>query len=72
LTISLRKSQKMHLRSVWLLTIYYELHELLHDASDQCGQFSELDLDLVAAVKQGLKKTTLSWMKVIFTTLRPS
>lgn len=38
------------------LPIYYELHELLHDASDRCGQFSELDLDLVAAVKQGLKK----------------
>ncbi|KAN0070984.1 Ribonuclease H-like domain containing protein [Elaphomyces granulatus] len=38
------------------LPIYYDLHELLHDASDRCGPFSELDLDLVAAVKQGLKK----------------
>jgi hAT family C-terminal dimerisation region len=38
------------------LPMYYELHELLHDASDRCGQFSELDLDLVAAVNEGLKK----------------
>lgn len=38
------------------LPMYYELHELLHDASDQCGQFSELDRDIVAAIKKGLQK----------------
>jgi len=40
-----------------ILPMYYELHDLLHDVSDQCGGFSDLDLDIVEAVKVGMKKS---------------
>jgi hypothetical protein len=36
--------------------IYYELHELLDDASEQNGDFVNLDQDIAAAVKGGMKK----------------
>ncbi|KAK9358803.1 glycosyl hydrolase family 49-domain-containing protein [Lipomyces starkeyi] len=36
--------------------IYYELHELLDDASERSGKFSAIDKDIAAAVKNGLRK----------------
>jgi hypothetical protein len=39
-----------------VLPMYYEFHDLLHDVSDKCGEFSDLDPDIVTAVKEGMKK----------------
>jgi hAT family C-terminal dimerisation region len=39
-----------------VLPMYYELHELLHEASDGSGDFADLDPDVIAAIKKGLKK----------------
>jgi hypothetical protein len=36
--------------------IYYELHDLLNDASECNGDFAGLDQDLALAVKEGMKK----------------
>jgi hypothetical protein len=36
--------------------IYYELHDLLHDASERKGEFSDLDDNIVSAVNEGMKK----------------
>ncbi|KAK9375019.1 uncharacterized protein V1513DRAFT_364917, partial [Lipomyces chichibuensis] len=36
--------------------IYYELHDLLHDASERHGSFSKIDMDIALAVKTGMKK----------------
>jgi hypothetical protein len=36
--------------------IYYELHELLDDVSEGNGDFANLDRDIIAAVKEGMKK----------------
>ncbi|KAK9427057.1 hypothetical protein V1505DRAFT_381463, partial [Lipomyces doorenjongii] len=53
--------------------IYYELHELLEDASERGGKFSAIDKDIAAAVKNGLRKNiTPSWTQSTLTTLRSS
>ncbi|KAJ9482194.1 hypothetical protein VN97_g11246 [Penicillium thymicola] len=36
--------------------IYYELHELLDDVTEGNGDFAKLDRDIIAAVKEGMKK----------------
>ena len=36
--------------------IYYELHELLDDVREGKGDFAKLDRDIIAAVKEGIKK----------------
>ncbi|KAJ5300165.1 hypothetical protein N7508_007408 [Penicillium antarcticum] len=36
--------------------IYYELHELLDDVTEGNGDFANLDRDIIAAVKEGMKK----------------
>lgn len=36
--------------------IYYELHELLDDVMEGNGEFARLDRDIIAAVKEGMKK----------------
>ncbi|KAK9245685.1 hypothetical protein V1506DRAFT_506335 [Lipomyces tetrasporus] len=36
--------------------IYYELHDLLHDASERRGNFSRPDIDIALAVKDGMRK----------------
>jgi hypothetical protein len=36
--------------------IYYELHDLLHDASDYKGEFSDLNDDIMTAINKGMKK----------------
>ncbi|KAJ6038636.1 hypothetical protein N7460_007353 [Penicillium canescens] len=36
--------------------IYYELHELLDDVTEGNGEFAKLDRDIIAAVKEGMKK----------------
>ncbi|KAJ5082309.1 hypothetical protein N7532_011352 [Penicillium argentinense] len=36
--------------------IYYELHELLDDVPEGNGDFAKLDRDIIAAVKEGMKK----------------
>ncbi|KAK9366127.1 ribonuclease H-like domain-containing protein [Lipomyces kononenkoae] len=38
------------------LAIYYELHDLLYDASERKGEFSNLGYDIVSAVNQGMAK----------------
>jgi hypothetical protein len=38
------------------LAIYYELHDLLYDASERKGDFSNLGYDIVSAVNQGMAK----------------
>jgi hypothetical protein len=39
-----------------VLPMHYELHELLYEASDRSGDFSDLDPDVSAAINKGLKK----------------
>ncbi|KAK9491411.1 hypothetical protein V1508DRAFT_421828 [Lipomyces doorenjongii] len=36
--------------------IYYELHDVLHDASESKNGFVGLDLDIALAVERGIKK----------------
>lgn len=36
--------------------IYYELHDLLNEASERKGRFSGLDEDIALAIKEGMKK----------------
>lgn len=38
------------------MPVYYELHDLLHEASDLQGSFTDIDEDIAAAMKKGLKK----------------
>ncbi|KAK9485448.1 hypothetical protein V1527DRAFT_467036 [Lipomyces starkeyi] len=38
------------------VALYYELHELLEDASERSGKFSAIDKDIAAAVQNGLRK----------------
>ncbi|OQD76240.1 hypothetical protein PENANT_c134G04431 [Penicillium antarcticum] len=38
------------------VSIYYELHELLDDVREGNGDFAKLDRDIIAAVKEGMKK----------------
>ena len=38
------------------IPIYYELHELLDDVSEGRGDFTKMDQDIMAAVKEGMKK----------------
>jgi hypothetical protein len=38
------------------IPIYYELHDMLHDASDMTGDFKELDEDIARAISKGLEK----------------
>ena len=36
--------------------IYYELHDLVDEASERKGRFQDLDEDISSAVKEGMKK----------------
>ncbi|KAK9319345.1 hypothetical protein V1517DRAFT_235359, partial [Lipomyces orientalis] len=38
------------------LVIYYELHDMLYDASERKGEFSNLGYDIACAVNQGMAK----------------
>ncbi|KAJ5085382.1 hypothetical protein N7532_003037 [Penicillium argentinense] len=51
LTVSKRQPQ-----ITLAIPIYYELHDLLHDAASREGEFSDLHLEISAAAAAGLKK----------------
>ncbi|KAK9491105.1 hypothetical protein V1508DRAFT_228713 [Lipomyces doorenjongii] len=38
------------------MSVYYDLHDLLEEASKQKEEFSGLDIDIASAVKEGIKK----------------
>jgi hypothetical protein len=38
------------------IPVYYELHDLLHDAAERKEDFADLDQDISKAVKEGIKK----------------
>jgi len=39
-----------------VVPIYYKLHELLNDVREGKGNFAKLDRDIIATVKEGIKK----------------
>ena len=40
----------------YAVPIYYDLHDLIHEATNQEGEFANLHKDIAVAVSTGLKK----------------